>query len=153
MATLATLQKFAARKEPTLAEQKALADFRRMTTAQRVRYLDQLIKPTSYKLGEVIARGVLYARLLNSLTANSTNDVQTDRTEHDRPTKRMGAGDATKAIPDREANPATPDRGHKSSPIIRVLAQIVERHEAQKEAKKRAKRNRLWRNVPLYYAK
>ena len=75
MAILAALQKFAARNEPTLAEQKALADFRRMTAAQRVRYLDQLIKPTSYKLGEGIARGLLYARLINSLTANSTNDA------------------------------------------------------------------------------
>ena len=154
MTILAALQKFAARNEPTLAEQKAQADFRRMTKAQRVRYLDRLLKPKRYKPGEGIVRGVLYARLIGLLTDNSTNDARTDRTKHDRPTKRTGAGNATKAIPDRDANPATPDGGHKSSSIIvRALAQMAERHEAQKKAKEKAKRNRPWRNVPLYYAK
>ena len=152
MAILAALQKFAARNEPTLAEQKAQADFRRMTAVQRVRYLDRLLKPKRYKPGEGIVRGVLYARLIGSLTANSTNDARTDRTKHDRPTKRTGAGDATKAIPDREANPATPDGGHKSSSIIRALAQMAERHKAQKKAKEKAKKNGPWRNVPQYYA-
>ena len=152
---LTALRQFATKIEPTQAEQKAQANFRRMTAVQWVQYLDRLLKPKRYKPGEGIVRGVLYARLINSLTANSTNDARTDRTKHDRPTKRTGAGNATKAIPDRDANSATPDGGHKSSSIIvRALAQMAERHEAQKKAKEEAKKNRPWpwRNVPQYYA-
>ena len=94
------------------------------------------------------------AQLLNlSTAANNPNDARTKRIEHDCPTKCTGAGNANKAFPDRKANPAKPDGGHKSRPLLRALAQMAERHEAQKKAKEEAKKNRPWRNIPQYYAK
>ena len=145
---LTALRQLAAKIEPTRAEQKAQADYRRMTTVQQVRHLDQM-RTKCRKQGEGI---VQYVKLIGSLTANRPNDAR-ERTRHGRPTQRAGTGNRKKPPPDRGVVPATPDEGHKSSPILRVLTQMANRHEAQRKAKEKAKKNRPWRNVPLYYAK
>ena len=96
-AILAALQTIAARNELTLAEQKAQADFRRMTTVQQVRHLDQM-RTKCREQGEGI---VQYVKLIGSLTANRPNDAR-ERTRHDRPTQRAGTGNRNKPPPIEE---------------------------------------------------
>ena len=91
-------------KEPIQAEQKAQVDFRRLTTEQQVRHLDRLV--TKHREQGKGTDDIV--RLLGSfIAANSTTDARAERTKHDRPTKRKGAGNANKALPVEEANPAT----------------------------------------------
>ena len=152
---LTALQQLAAKIEPTRAEQKAQADYRRLTATQQVATIGHLAQQVKkqQEQGKSIA---CITRLLGLLVTNGTEDAQTERSstpKHDRPTKRTGAGYTTSELPGKDATPATQDAGHRSSPLAQALIQLAERREAQKKTKEEAKRNRPWRNVPEYYAK